>query len=437
MANIDIERRAGLSSSVAVKGPCRVATTANITLSGLQTIDTAALAEFDRVLVKNQTDAKYNGIYEVSTGEWQRTPDFRSNRDVVNGTRVYVTSGAVGSGDWVVDAPDPITFDVDDINFTYFNLAQVDAALALKANIASPTFTGNPAAPTPAPGDNDTSIATTAYVMAATPAATTGVAGLVSLAGEADVLAGSDATKAVTPDALYALWGKGIDVTAAATLTLGAGKLFNVLGNTTITDIDFAVPADGRRATLIFEGAPLLTHNATTLNLPGGENIQVVAGDRCDVVQDDADNVYITNYTPGSASPYRIGDWTPAFSATGSTFNYTTQYGRFIKIGKMVQLWGRLDLATSGNTLTANVLSITGLPFTSRSGKSQLGGMTQWSNTTTSYIAIRLSIPAGGTAMTLLSQTAAATTVSGAVVASGLHATSGTVFIFTATYEAA
>jgi hypothetical protein len=43
----------------------------------------------------------------------------------------------------------------------------VDAQVALKANIASPTFTGDPKAPTPAPGDNDTSVATTAFVTAA------------------------------------------------------------------------------------------------------------------------------------------------------------------------------------------------------------------------------------------------------------------------------
>jgi len=35
------------------------------------------------------------------------------------------------------------------------------------ATIASPTFTGDPKAPTPTPGDNDTSIATTAFVDAA------------------------------------------------------------------------------------------------------------------------------------------------------------------------------------------------------------------------------------------------------------------------------
>lgn len=37
-------------------------------------------------------------------------------------------------------------------------------ALNLKANIASPAFTGNPTAPTPSAGDSDTSIATTAFV---------------------------------------------------------------------------------------------------------------------------------------------------------------------------------------------------------------------------------------------------------------------------------
>ncbi len=41
------------------------------------------------------------------------------------------------------------------------------ASLALKANIASPTLTGDPKAPTPAASDSDTSIATTAHVTAA------------------------------------------------------------------------------------------------------------------------------------------------------------------------------------------------------------------------------------------------------------------------------
>jgi hypothetical protein len=43
----------------------------------------------------------------------------------------------------------------------------LDSALAGKAPLASPAFTGNPTAPTPTVGDNDTSIATTAFVKTA------------------------------------------------------------------------------------------------------------------------------------------------------------------------------------------------------------------------------------------------------------------------------
>jgi len=43
----------------------------------------------------------------------------------------------------------------------------LQANISLKANIASPTFTGDPRAPTPTAGDNDTSLATTAFVQTA------------------------------------------------------------------------------------------------------------------------------------------------------------------------------------------------------------------------------------------------------------------------------
>ncbi len=45
--------------------------------------------------------------------------------------------------------------------------ADLTSGLAAKAPLASPALTGNPTAPTQAPGDSDTSIATTAFVAAA------------------------------------------------------------------------------------------------------------------------------------------------------------------------------------------------------------------------------------------------------------------------------
>ena len=60
------DRLNGLTAAVAIKAPVKAATTANITLSGLQTIDGVSCAAGDRVLVKNQATPSENGIYVVS-----------------------------------------------------------------------------------------------------------------------------------------------------------------------------------------------------------------------------------------------------------------------------------------------------------------------------------------------------------------------------------
>ena len=57
------------------KASCVAATTANITLSGTQTIDGVALIAGDRCLVKNQTLSQNNGIYLVAAGAWTRAAD--------------------------------------------------------------------------------------------------------------------------------------------------------------------------------------------------------------------------------------------------------------------------------------------------------------------------------------------------------------------------
>lgn len=89
-----VDRIQGLSGSLAVKAPCRVATLANITLSGLQTIDGISVVAGDRVLVKNQTLTADNGIYVASTSGWQRALDFNGPYDAVVGTIVLVNEGA-------------------------------------------------------------------------------------------------------------------------------------------------------------------------------------------------------------------------------------------------------------------------------------------------------------------------------------------------------
>lgn len=119
MTSININRLDGLSSATAWKGPVRVATTANIQLSDLQTIDGVALNDGDRVLVKDQIDARYNGIWVADTGLWRRARDFASNRDVREGTQVFVVEGATyNRSGWYVSSNDPIRFGTTDIHFT-------------------------------------------------------------------------------------------------------------------------------------------------------------------------------------------------------------------------------------------------------------------------------------------------------------------------------
>lgn len=114
------DRIAGVSTALAVKAPVRAATTANITLSGLQTIDGVALATGDRVLVKNQTTATENGIYQANTSSWTRALDFDGNRDVAKGTQVMVTDGTTNASTyWRVSASNPITIGTTSIAFEH------------------------------------------------------------------------------------------------------------------------------------------------------------------------------------------------------------------------------------------------------------------------------------------------------------------------------
>jgi len=93
------DRLLGLTGGVAFKAPVVIASTgANLTLSSSQVIDGVVVGTTDdegtRILVKDQTDAKENGIY-VSSNTWARAKDFDGERDVIPGTLVYV--GGLGS----------------------------------------------------------------------------------------------------------------------------------------------------------------------------------------------------------------------------------------------------------------------------------------------------------------------------------------------------
>lgn len=91
------------------KDPVRAATTANITLSGAQTIDGVSVIAGDRVLVKNQSTGSANGIYVAASGAWSRAADYDAASELVGGT-VFVSEGtANGNSQWTMTTDAPIT----------------------------------------------------------------------------------------------------------------------------------------------------------------------------------------------------------------------------------------------------------------------------------------------------------------------------------------
>jgi hypothetical protein len=112
-------------STLAVKFPVRVATTAPITLSGLQTIDGVTVASGDRVLVKDQSSGAENGIYGAKSGTWFRAQDFNDNSDFVQFTRIYVGEGATQARtEWLLTTSNP-SLGTSDLTFAQAAIAGV------------------------------------------------------------------------------------------------------------------------------------------------------------------------------------------------------------------------------------------------------------------------------------------------------------------------
>jgi phage-related tail fiber protein len=93
-----------LIRGVSWKQPVVCATTANITLSGTQTIDGRAVVAGERVLVKDQTTGSQNGLLVCAAGAWVRAFDMDQDlgtavpAEEVMGAVVYVIDGTTNGG---------------------------------------------------------------------------------------------------------------------------------------------------------------------------------------------------------------------------------------------------------------------------------------------------------------------------------------------------
>ncbi len=105
-----------------IKQSVRAATTANITLSGAQTIDGVSIIAGDRVLVKNQTTGSENGIYVAAAGAWSRSSDADVSAEVTAGMFTFVEEGtASADSGWTLITDNPITLGTTSLSFSQFS----------------------------------------------------------------------------------------------------------------------------------------------------------------------------------------------------------------------------------------------------------------------------------------------------------------------------
>jgi hypothetical protein len=112
------------------KEACRVASTADMDLSGEDTVDGVACVTGNRVLAKNQAAGVQNGIYIVAVGAWTRAEDYDVSAEVQEGTCTYIISGTANAGKVFVQLTIDPVLDADDLVF-----GQMSAATAYTASL--------------------------------------------------------------------------------------------------------------------------------------------------------------------------------------------------------------------------------------------------------------------------------------------------------------
>lgn len=162
---------------------------------------------------------------------------------------------------------------------------------------------------------------------------------------------------------------KGADIASAATTDLGAvdGLFHDITGTTTITG--FGTIRAGIWKVLKFEGALTLTHNATSLIIPGGANITTADGDMLMATSEGSGNWRVNWYVRSNGRPvigtvldtvFRIqddGDTTKQIAFQGSAI--TTGTTRTITVPDQDFTLNTTGALAAGRNIAARTNSVT------------------------------------------------------------------------------
>ena len=348
------DRNSGLVGETGIKEPVVSATTANIALSGEQTIDGVSCIDGNRVLVKDQTTAANNGIYEVDTGTWSRTKDCDGAYDLVQGSLVYVYNGTTnGNKIFKCTTANTITIGTSSLAFTAMDIELTGVARVVWCG----TATGTANALTLTPSTAVSSLTSGLTLLFKTGAAGNSGAVTIAVSGLTATTAQLNGAAMVSGDLQASLWymaiydgtnfqiskigipatihgatfdnditmsgasiieAEGAAVASAATTEIWAtdGNTRHITGVTTITSLGTASQA-GQWQKIIFDGILTLTHGAN-LNLPGSANITTAADDFAWVYADTTTQHDVLYFKKDGTAVVGTAPTLQAFTASGT-----------------------------------------------------------------------------------------------------------------------
>ena len=247
----------GLSWKQAV----RAATTANIALSGLLTIDGITLVDGNRVLVKNQTTASQNGIYVAASGAWARSPDLDVSSEFPNAA-VFVSEGTTQADTGWVQTNDNVVIGTSAVNWIQFSGAGAYTAgtgLTLTGN----TFSLTAPVATTLGGTGLTSIGLANQVLS------TNTAGS---ALEYRVIVGGTAVSVSPGPGGFTINNTGVTSLVAGTgISISGATGAVTVSNTGVTSVNATTSSAG----LSITGGPITTTGSLTFTL--GADLQALS----------------------------------------------------------------------------------------------------------------------------------------------------------------
>ncbi len=144
------------------------------------------------------------------------------------------------------------------------------------------------------------------------------------------------------------VWKKGSDVVAASSITLGAGNIFDITGNTNIDGI--VSIGVGTEIILRFTGTPTLNYHSTDMLLPGGQDITMKAGDTIKLYEFSSADWRYVSHSHGVASNGRLP--APDYESSETSLNNDFQIEFAHGLGRVPSA---VEVILRANTATAQV----------------------------------------------------------------------------------